>query len=91
MIKPVQDKIAVEQDSDEDTTPAGLVIPEGMQKEKPATGCVRAVGPGKARAYRPGVAIGDKVAFKRNAGIDVEHDGNTYRVLQEDDILAILS
>ena len=75
-------------------TKSGLYIPETAQGEKPMTGTVVAVGPGKkndkGELIIMNVKEGDTVLFKKYGPDEVEYEGKKYLVGDEDDILAIL-
>ncbi len=76
------------------TTKSGIVLPETAEKEKPIRGKVIAVGPGKPNesgAVQPmSVKVGDTVLFKKYGPDEIEIEGKSYLVGDEDDILAIL-
>ena len=76
------------------TSPAGIIIPETVDKEKPEQGEVVAVGPGKRNDkgdYIPmAVKVGDRVVFSRYGYDEVKVDGNEYYMLSESSILGII-
>ena len=92
-IKPLDDRILVEQGEAEEVTAGGIVLPDAAQ-EKPQRGKVIAVGPGRlldsGERGKPSVKVGDEVFYGKYAGSDVEVDGNKYVILKENDILAII-
>ena len=93
-IKPLEDRVLVTVDDQEQTTTSGLVIPDTAQ-EKPQQGTVVAVGPGK-RSDQTGEVIqldvntGDTVLFSKYGGTEVKVDGQEYLILSARDILAVL-
>lgn len=93
-IRPLEDKVIVTLDDNEQTTASGLVIPD-TAKEKPQQGTVVAVGPGK-RSERSGDLIpvdieeGQKVLFSKYGGTEVKYEGEEYLILSARDVLAIL-
>lgn len=93
-IKPLEDRVVVTIDEQEQTTASGLVIPD-TAKEKPQQGKVVAVGPGK-RSEQTGdqialdVSEGDTVLFSKYGGTEVKVDGQEYLILSARDILAIV-
>ena len=91
VLDPIGDRIAVEVDKAEDTTPGGIVLPE-MAKDKPQRGVVIAVGPGASgKDAAPMVLkVGDRVLFGRYAGAEVEVDGEQVVIMRECDVLARL-
>ncbi len=92
-IRPLDDRVVVEQHKAEEMTAGGIVLPE-QAKEKPTRGKVLATGPGKMldngnRAMMC-VKVGDDVFYGKYSGSDVEIDGKKYTVLRESDVLAII-
>jgi chaperonin GroES len=92
MLKPVEDKVIVKVDEEENVSSSGLFLaPTG---EKQDTAIVVAVGPGlllgNGQMMIPEVEVGNKVIFAKYQGTEVEHDGQTYLILAYRDILAVL-
>jgi chaperonin GroES len=93
-IKPLEDRVLVTVDDQEQTTASGLVIPD-TAKEKPQQGTVVAVGPGK-RSEQTGEVIqldvneGDTVLYSKYGGTEVKVDGQEYLILSARDILAVM-
>jgi len=92
-IKPLDDRILVEQSAAEETTAGGIVLPDSAQ-EKPQRGKVVATGPGKLldSGERGGlsVKVGDDVFYGKYAGSEVDVNGDTFVILRENDVLAII-
>ena len=92
MIKPIGDRVLVKISEAEERTKGGIVLPD-TAKERPHEGTVVALGSGK-RA-KDGtivpftVKVGDNVIFGRYGGDDIELDGEKYKIIAEDEILAI--
>ncbi len=91
---PIGGKILVKPDEVESTTPSGLVISASTKGEKPQRGTVIALGTGKLDSKGEvipfHVAIGDSVVFEKYGPKELEQDGDTYLILEEDDILAVV-
>lgn len=91
--KPLADNVFVKVSEAESTTASGLIMPTGSQK-KPNYGEVLAVGSGtliKDGTRIPiEVKVGEKVLFKKGAGVPMESDGEDYIVIREYDILGIV-
>ncbi len=94
-VRPLEDRVLVTLEEDEETTTAsGLVIPD-TAKEKPQQGKVIAVGPGK-RSEQTGeiiqvdVSEGDTVLFSKYGGTEVKVDGEEFLILSARDILAVI-
>jgi chaperonin GroES len=92
-LKPLDDRIVVEQSKAEETTAGGIVLPD-TAREKPQRGKVLAVGPGRlldsGERGKPSVSVGDEVFYGKYAGSDVEVNGAKYVILKESDVLAIV-
>lgn len=93
-IKPLGDHVVVKLVKEEEVTASGIVLPDTVDKEKKAEGEIIAVGPGKlldsgARAAME-VQAGDRVLIKKWGGDEVEVDKEEYKIVSQDDILAVL-
>ncbi|MBU8908556.1 co-chaperone GroES [Desertibacillus haloalkaliphilus] len=93
MLKPLGDRIVIEQVETEEKTASGIVLPDSA-KEKPQEGKVVAVGTGRVTDNGERVALelseGDAVIFSKYAGTEVKYDGKEYLILRESDVLAII-
>lgn len=85
-ITPIGANILVEPIT-EKTTASGLVIPETVDKEKPQRGKVIALGKGD---FKFNVKVGDEVLFKKYSPDELEYEDNTYLVMEETAILAVI-
>lgn len=94
MLKPLSDHVVIEVIVKEEKTASGLFLPDTAKKEKPVTGVVIGVGPGKVYDNGQRVAlevkVGDQVVFAKYCGTEVNLDGKDYLVLSERDILAVV-
>lgn len=93
MIRPIGSYIVVELQEKEEKAINGIYIPETASKEKPQTGLVIAVGPGRVlengTRLAPDVNAGDNVVFTRYSGTEIKVENKSYLILTERDILAI--
>ena len=93
-IKPLHDRIVVKPIEAEELSAGGIVIPDNA-KEKPTKGEVVAVGTGKVfdngQVRAMSVKVGDKVIYGQYAGSSYKLEGTEYKIVKEDDILAILA
>lgn len=94
-IKPLGDHVVVKLVKEEEVTASGIVLPDTVDKEKKAEGEVVAVGPGKlldsgARGTME-VNVGDRVLIKKYGGDEVEVEKQEYKIVSQEDILAILN
>lgn len=94
-VTPLADRILISPTVPESVTSFGLIIPETVDKEKPETGVVVAVGPGKMNdmgaIVPPGVSVGDRVVFEKYHQTEVKVNDTTYYIVSEANILAILT
>jgi chaperonin GroES len=93
LLKPLGDRVVIEQVETEEKTASGIVLPD-TAKEKPQEGRVVAVGTGRVTENGEKIALevkeGDSVIFSKYAGTEVKYDGKEYLILRESDILAII-
>jgi len=92
-IKPLDDRIVVQPDEAEEKTASGIYLPEGA-KEKPMTGKVVAIGPGKLNddgsRTAPSVKKGDSVLYGKYAGTEIETGGEKCMIMRESELLGII-
>jgi chaperonin GroES len=93
-IEPLGDRVVVKPVSkDEKVSAAGIIIPDSVDKEKPAKGKVVAVGKGR---YDDGdlipmsVKVGQTVLFTKYGYDEVKVNGEDYYILAESQILAVV-
>jgi chaperonin GroES len=84
-IEPLGARVLVKVLEQETMTASGIVLPE-TAKEKPQQGIVEAVG--DEEEMMTDLQVGDKVLFARYSGTEIKLDGETYLLLNEDDVLA---
>jgi chaperonin GroES len=87
-IKPLADRVLVKPAAAEEKTSGGIIIPDSA-KEKPLKGEVVAAGNG-TKDEEMVVKSGDKVLYGKYAGTEIEWDGDTYLIMRQSDILAII-
>ncbi len=92
-LRPLHDRVIVKRQEEEEKSAGGIVLP-GSAKEKPSQGEVIAVGEGKLHASGERTALcvkaGDKILFGQYAGSEVKVDGESYIIMREDEIFAII-
>ena len=92
-LRPLQDRVIVKQQEAEEKTKSGIFLPDAA-KEKPTTGKVIAVGPGKlddnGKPMELPVRVGDTVYYGKWSGTEVEVEGTKYVILRETDLLGVL-
>jgi chaperonin GroES len=93
-IKPLEDRIVIQQLAAEQVTSSGIVIPDSA-KEKPQEGEVVAIGPGRiddnGNRVPLDVAVGDVVLYSKYGGTEVTHGGDDLLILTSRDVLAVVA
>ncbi|MGY8931632.1 MAG: co-chaperone GroES [Flavobacteriales bacterium] len=87
-IKPLADRVIVQQAKAETKTASGIIIPDTAQ-EKPQKGNVVAVGKG-TKENPITVKVGDSVLYGKYAGTELKYEEEDYLIMKESDILAII-
>ena len=88
-LKPLLDRVVLKSTEAEETTKSGIIL-TGAAKEKPE---VVAVGPGgvvDGKEVTMYVEVGDKVVISNYAGTEVKLDGEEYKIVRQNDILAVV-
>jgi chaperonin GroES len=92
-VKPLGDRVLVEPQDAPEVKKGGIIIPDSA-KEKPTEGVVRALGTGKkdenGKVLPFEVKVGDRVLISKYGGTEIKIDGTEYKLLNSDDILAIV-
>ncbi len=92
-VEPLADRVVVSPLEEEEQMRGGLYIPD-TAKEKPQSGKIVAVGPGKLSEegvrIAPDVEVGQTVLYGKYSGTEVTVEGEEYLILRESDILAVL-
>ncbi len=93
-IRPLHDRIIVKRLEEERKSAGGIVIPD-TAAEKPSSGEVVAVGPGKTddngKIVAMGVKVGDKILFGKYSGQEFKLNGQDYLHMREDDVIGVLA
>ncbi|HOX00934.1 MAG TPA: co-chaperone GroES [Candidatus Paceibacterota bacterium] len=92
-LKPLGDRVLVEPVEEKETKKGGIIIPDSA-KEKPTEAVVVALGTGKTDEDGKKVPFevkkGDRVLISKYGGTEVKVEGKEYKLLNSDDILAII-
>ncbi|GDY22318.1 10 kDa chaperonin [Verrucomicrobiota bacterium] len=92
-VKPLGDRVLVEPQEEKEVKKGGIIIPDSA-KEKPTEGLVRALGTGKTDENGKKIAfelkVGDRVLISKYGGTEIKLDGKEYKILNTDDILAVI-
>ena len=89
-LKPLGNRILVEPLTEEETTKSGIILPETVDKEKKAEGKVIAIGDGE-KITKLGLQVGDRVLFGKYAGEEVTVEKTDYKILTDEDVLAVVA
>ena len=84
-LKPTADNILLKQTEAEETTSSGIILAT-TNKEKPAIYEVMSAGPDVK-----GIKDGDKVVVGQFTGTDMKLDGEEYKFVKQEDVLAIVT
>jgi len=94
-LKPLGNRVLVEPVEIHETTVGGIVIPDIAEDQKPREAVVVALGTGKTDDQGNTIPFevkpGDHVLLGNHGGTEVELDDKTYKVLDLEEILAIVA
>lgn len=90
-IQPLFDRVVLKAVEEENITSSGIILPESASKERPYVYEVVAVWPGKADRDMSGVSIWDKVLAGQYSWDEVKIDGQEYKIVAIEYILAKVS
>src|SRR5437016_753753 len=92
-VKPLGDRILVEAIEEKELKKGGIVIPD-TAKEKPMESRVVALGTGKTDDDGKKVPFelkkGDRVLVTKYGGTEIKLDGKEFKILNSEDVLAVL-
>ncbi len=88
-LKPLADNILLKATEAEETTSSGIILATS-NKEKSGIFEVVAAGPG-TKDVAVTVAVGDKVVVGKYAGSEFKLDGEDYKFVKQEDILAVVT
>jgi chaperonin GroES len=88
-IRPLGNRIIVKPFEEEEITKAGIVLPDTIDKEKKAQGEIIAIGNGE-KIQKLNLKVGDNVLYTSYAGSDIKSEDEEYKVLGEDEVLAVI-
>jgi chaperonin GroES len=88
-LKPLGNRVVVEPLSEEEVTKSGIILPDTVDKEKKAEGKVVAIGDGE-KITKLGLKVGDTALFGKYAGEEVKVGKIEYKILTDEDVLAVL-
>ncbi len=94
-IKPLFSNVLIKPMEAETKTSGGIIIPDSAQDKQSTIGIVMAIGEGhvspKGDREKMVVKVGDRVMYKKWGGNEVKVEGQEWTLVEQKDILAILS
>lgn len=92
--RPLHERVLVRRIEEEEKSAGGIIIPD-TAREKPMQGKIVSVGPG-ARNEQGQIApldvkAGDTVLFGKWSGTEIKLDGEELLIMNESDIMGVLS
>ena len=87
-LRPMADNVLLKAQEAQETTASGIILAT-TNKEKPAIYEVVSAGPG-TKDVTMTVKPGDKVVVGKFVGSEIKLDGEEYKFVKQDDILAVV-
>ena len=88
-LKPLGDRAIVKALPKEETTKSGIILPETVNNESRLEGEIIALGKGD-KISKLNLVVGQKVVFSQYGGSEIKIDGQEYKILNHDDLLAVI-
>ena len=88
-LKPMADNVLLKASEAQETTASGIILAT-TSKEKPAIFEVVSVGPG-TKDVTMTISVGDKVVVGKYAGSEFKLDGEDYKFVKQEEILAVVT
>ena len=91
-LKPLFDRVVIKDAEMEETTKGGLILTSSA-KEKPQYAYIVSVGPGgvvDGKDVTMQEKEGQKVVYSKYAGTEIKLDGEEYKIIRQNDILAVI-
>ena len=92
-VKPLGDRVLVEPVEEKEVKKGAIIIPD-TAKEKPTEAVVVTLGTGKTdddgKKVPFEVKKGDRVLISKYGGTEIKLDNKEYKILNSDDLLAVL-
>jgi chaperonin GroES len=92
--RPLHDRVVIRRVKEDTKSKGGIIIPENA-REKPVQGEVVAIGPGKrdetGKLVPLDVKAGEFILFGKWSGTEVKIDGEELLIIQESDIMGVIT
>lgn len=88
-LRPLGDRVIVKPLPKEATTKAGIILPETVNEKARLEGQIMAIGRGE-KVSKLNLSTGQKVVFSEYGGSDIKVGGEDYKILNVEDLLAVI-
>ncbi|PWB38904.1 MAG: co-chaperone GroES [Parcubacteria group bacterium] len=88
-LKPLGDRAVVRPLPKEELTKSGLILPENVSKDSRLEGELMAIGQGE-KISKLGLKVGQKVVFSEYGGAEIKIEGQEYKIINLEDLLAVI-
>lgn len=92
-IKPLGDRVLIEP-LREERKRGGIILPDTVDKERPESGKVIAIGPGRkdeaGKLMPMNIKKGDRVLFTKYGPVEIKIEDKEYLIAREEDVLAVI-
>jgi len=88
-IKPLGNRVIVQPTPKEEITSSGIILPETINKEPRKEGKIIALGSGQ-KIKELTLKKNQKIIFSEFGGSEIKIDGEEYKILNHDDLLAVI-
>lgn len=89
-LKPLGDRVVIKPMPKEETTKSGIILPDTVSKEARMEGEIVAIGEGE-KVLKLNLKVGQKVVFSEYGGSEVKLEDQEYKILNHDDLLAVVA
>ena len=88
-LRPLGNRAIVQPTPKEEATKSGIILPETINKEARQEGKIVAIGNGE-KITKLNLSTGQKVVFSEYGGSEIKVDNQEYKILNHDDLLAVV-
>jgi chaperonin GroES len=88
-LKPLGDRVIVKPLPKEETTKMGIILPETVNKDNRQEGEIMVLGNGE-KLQKLNLRVGQKVVFSEYGGAEIKIANQEYKILNHDDLLAVV-
>lgn len=88
-LRPLGDRVIVKALPKEETTKSGIILPDTASRESRVEGEIVSIGTGE-KVVALALKEGQKVVFSEYGGSEIKIDGQELKILNHDDLLAVV-